>query len=238
MAKPTRVDLSSATIDTVDAAVPAEFDATFMTTNNHGVKQCDPIRILLPDGTRMSDLSTDQAMPILHGLPKNTINTTLDDEEPNFELTTLAAAAFAGDDPLATKSRRAVQVAAHTVLAYIWACKVADGTQYPGDLRRASRAGEIFLLLPAYSGADPNQQHPSDQVAPQPDIATPPLLKQRRGGDSSTDTTLDTSWDRARKAGRETKVERETGSSDSRMPLSPTPGLWITLCWKKQMTAP
>ena len=210
MAKPTRVDLSSATIDTVDAAVPAEFDATFMTTNNHGVKQCDPIRILLPDGTRMSDLSTDQAMPILHGLPKNTINTTLDDEEPNLELTTLAAAAFAGDDPLAS---------------YIWACKVADGTQYPGDLRRASRAGEIFLLLPAYSGADPNQQHPSDQVAPQPDIATPPLLKQRRGGDSSTDTTLDTSWDRARKAGRETKVERETGSSDSRMPLSPTPGL-------------
>lgn len=157
MAKPTRVDLSSATIDTVDAAVPAEFDATFMTTNNHGVKQCDPIRILLPDGTRMSDLSTDQAMPILHGLPKNTINTTLDDEEPNLELTTLAAAAFVGNEPLATTPYRAVQVVAQTGLAYLRTCKASDGMQRLRNLRRAFLGGEISLLLPAYPGAAHNQ---------------------------------------------------------------------------------
>ena len=62
MANPTRVNQPLEIIDTVDATASVEFDATFIITDNHRVKQCDPSHILLQDGMSMSDLSKDQAM--------------------------------------------------------------------------------------------------------------------------------------------------------------------------------
>ena len=73
MTNPTRVNLSSATIDTVDAAALVEFDPSFTTTDNHEVEQCDPSRTLLPRETRMYDFSIDQAMTVLHALPLDTV---------------------------------------------------------------------------------------------------------------------------------------------------------------------
>ena len=105
-----------------------------------------------------------------------------------------------------------------------------------GDFRRASLGGEIILLLPAYPGAAPDQQHPSDQMVPQPDIAIPPMLKRRKEDDLSTDTTSDTSRDRVGKAGRETREERKVEIFNSPVPLSPMPDPCTTLCRKKQVT--
>ena len=139
----------------MDAGAPVQFNAPFMTTDNHGVEQYDPSGILLSNGTRMSDLPTDHAVTALHALLHDT--TTSDDEESNLELITLAAAAFVGDEPLATTPYRAVQVVAQTVLAYLRTCKASDGMQRLGNLRRAFLGGEIFLLLPAYPGAAHNQ---------------------------------------------------------------------------------
>ena len=95
----------------MDATIPAEFNKIIMNVDAHGVEQCGLSLILFPDGTRISNLSTDQAIAILNALPHET-TTSLDDDEPNFGLTTLEKATFADDDSLATKVQRAVQFVA------------------------------------------------------------------------------------------------------------------------------